>query len=138
CTGSSIRSWSIRSRMPGSSPLSRFCFPAGWRCSSPWPVRPQCMSGATAACEWLRGHVLTGLPWNLPAYGWGASLPILESTALYGAYGLSLLTVLFGFALAELFGPRLRLSLAVAAAALFAALWIGGALRLATTPTTFV
>lgn len=96
------------------------------------------LAACYAACEWLRGHVLTGLPWNLPAYGWGASLPILESTALYGAYGLSLLTVLFGFALAELFGPRLRLSLAVAAAALFAALWIGGALRLATTPTTFV
>ena len=54
-----------------------------------------------AAAEWLRGHVLTGLPWNLPAYGWGASLGVLQSAAFVGVYGLSLLTVLFGFALAE-------------------------------------
>jgi apolipoprotein N-acyltransferase len=102
-----------------------------------WP-RIFILGACYAACEWLRGHVLTGLPWNLPAYGWGASLAILESAALYGAYGLSLLTVLFGFSLAELFGRRPRPSLPLAATALFAALWIGGTIRLATTPQTFV
>jgi len=109
---------------------------AAWR-----PGRPRIFIFATcyAAAEWLRGHVLTGLPWNLPSYGWGASLAILQCSSLMGAYGLSLLTVLFGAALAELFeAPRARLSLPAAGAALFVALWIGGAARLATEPTSFV
>ncbi|MEI9990430.1 MAG: apolipoprotein N-acyltransferase [Rhizomicrobium sp.] len=109
---------------------------AAWR-----PGRPRIfiLTVCYAAAEWLRGHVLTGLPWNLPAYGWGASLAILQSTAFFGAYGLSLLTVFFGASLAELFeAPRPRLGLPVAAVALFAALWLGGTARLWTTPTSFV
>jgi apolipoprotein N-acyltransferase len=90
-----------------------------------------------AAAEWLRGHVLSGLPWNLPAYGWGASLAILQSAAFLGAYGLSLLTVLFGASLAELFGRRPRWTLPVAMTALFAALWLGGVIRLEMQPTAF-
>jgi apolipoprotein N-acyltransferase len=83
--------------------------------------------------EWLRGHVFTGFPWNIAAYGWGASLGILQSVALIGAYGLTLLTLLFGAAIAELFSPTPRVRLPVAMTMLFAALWIGGDARLATT-----
>lgn len=90
------------------------------------------------AAEWLRGHIFTGLPWNLPAYGWGASLAILQSTAAIGAYGLSLLTVLFGTSLAELFARPRRLVLPAALTALFVLLWIGGAVRLSLSPTLFV
>ena len=32
-----------------------------------------------AAGEWLRGHLFTGFPWNLPAYGWGASLAFCKA-----------------------------------------------------------
>jgi len=46
--------------------------------------------------------LLTGFPWNLPAYGWGASIALLQSTAVFGAYGLSLLTLLYGASLATL------------------------------------
>jgi len=88
-----------------------------------------------ATAEWLRGHVLTGLPWNLPAYGWGASLAILQCAALIGAYGLSLLTVLFGASLADFFTAAQRRWLPIAMTILFAALWLGGAIRLGVTPT---
>ncbi|MBS0469963.1 MAG: apolipoprotein N-acyltransferase [Proteobacteria bacterium] len=86
--------------------------------------------------EWLRGHVLSGLPWNLPAYGWGASLAIEQSMAVVGAYGLSFLTVLLGASLAEL--TTRRWTLPAVAAGLFFLIWIGGAVRLASTPTEYV
>jgi len=57
---------------------------------------------AFSLVEWLRGNILTGFPWNLPAYGWGASTALLQSTSVFGAYGLSILTILFGASLAGL------------------------------------
>ncbi len=105
-----------------------------WR---PGVSRLLTLTACYAAAEWLRGHVLTGLPWNLPAYGWGASLAVLQSTALIGAYGLSLLTVLSGASLAELFGRPRRWAAPAAMAALFAALWLGGAVRLDASPTVY-
>ena len=83
------------------------------------------------AAEWLRGHVLTGFPWNIAAYGWSASLGVLQSTALIGAYGLSLLTFAYGATLAELFASTPRFRLPVIATLGFVFLWAGGDLRLA-------
>jgi apolipoprotein N-acyltransferase len=85
-----------------------------------------------AIFEWLRGHVLTGFPWNLAAYAWGALPGVMQSAAVVGAFGLTLLTLLFGASLAEFASRRpgaWRLSAALIA--LFALLWIGGATRLA-------
>lgn len=47
-----------------------------------------------AATEWLRGHVLTGFPWNLAAYVWADYAVPRQVAAVVGSYGLSLLTVL--------------------------------------------
>ena len=85
-----------------------------------------------AVSEWLRGHIFTGFPWNLSAYGWGASLAVLQSASLVGAYGLSLLTILLGASLAELATRRWQLPAAMAL--LFAALWGFGAARLSAAP----
>jgi apolipoprotein N-acyltransferase len=99
-----------------------------------WP-RIFLLAAAYAAAEWLRGHLLTGFPWNIPAYGWGASLAILQSAAFVGAYGLSLLTVLFGASLALFCDARPRAWIApVSIMALFALIWMGGEARLAGSP----
>jgi apolipoprotein N-acyltransferase len=89
-----------------------------------------------AAAEWLRGHLFTGFPWNLSAYGWGVSLALLQSASLMGAYGLSFLTILLGAALAEPFSGRWRTPALVVL--LFAGLWSYGVYRLVNTPTVNV
>lgn len=43
--------------------------------------------------EWLRGHMFTGLPWNLTGYVWGFSDAVSQIAAFVGPYGLSLLTI---------------------------------------------
>jgi len=83
-----------------------------------------------AGVEWLRGHIFTGFPWNIPGYGWGASDAILQSASLFGVYGLSFFTLLLGASLV-LLAPRERAFwLPAAATGLFLLLWIGGTLRL--------
>jgi apolipoprotein N-acyltransferase len=47
-----------------------------------------------ALAEFARGHLLTGLPWNLPSYIWEPGKAISQSGALMGPYGLSLLTLI--------------------------------------------
>ncbi len=103
---------------------------AVWR---PGPGRIFILGASYAAAEWLRGHVLTGFPWNLAAYSWGAALAVLQSCAVIGAYGLTLLTILLGASLAELCGSGRRL-LPASMAGLFALLWVGGMARLAMAP----
>jgi len=96
--------------------------------------------------EWLRGHILTGLPWNLPGYTWSGGFPgalaILQSTAWFGIYGLSFVTVLAGSLPALLGASALlrqpmvqRLAPAIAAVLLLLVLAGAGAVRLAWAPT---
>ena len=104
---------------------------AFWR---PGPSRIFLFAACYGAGEWLRGHLLTGFPWNLPAYGWGASLGVMQANALVGAYGLSLLTVLFGASFAEFGAAKRGWILPASLTALFVLFWLGGDLRLALTP----
>ena len=101
----------------------------------PGTARLIALAVAIAATEWMRGHILTGFPWNLPAYGWGASEAVMQSASLIGAYGLTLLTLLLGISLADL--ARRNYVLPAAMVFVFVALWSFGALRLQQ-PTAFV
>ena len=96
------------------------------------PARLFVFAAMFGAGEWLRGHLFTGFPWNLSAYGWGASLAVLQSASLMGAYGLSALTILLGASLAEFFCGRWRAP--AACVLLFALLWGYGVYRIASTP----
>ncbi len=92
--------------------------------------------------EWLRGHVLTGFPWDLPGEAWKAGSAPSQAASLIGVYGLSFVTLAIGAAPVVLADRRSRsgaIALASAAAAL-ALLWGYGAVRLAagTPPDTTV
>ena len=39
--------------------------------------------------EWLRGHILTGFPWNVLGYALTAPLTMLQSASVLGIYGLT-------------------------------------------------
>ena len=51
-------------------------------------------------CEWARGHVATGFPWNAPGYLFSAHVALLQTASLMGLYGLSFLALLWAFAVA--------------------------------------
>ena len=89
-----------------------------------------------ALFEWLRGHMFTGFPWDLPGEVWRAGSAPSQGAALVGAYGMSVLTLAIGAAPGiwrRGGGREQTLTLAFAALAL-AVLWGGGALRLALAP----
>lgn len=45
--------------------------------------------------EWVRGWAFTGFPWNLWGYAWVFALPVMQTVALIGIYGLTFLTLFF-------------------------------------------
>ena len=49
---------------------------------------------AWTVAEWLRGHILTGFPWNPLAHVWAFATPLLQGASLVGVYGLGAFTFL--------------------------------------------
>jgi apolipoprotein N-acyltransferase len=47
-----------------------------------------------SAAEWLRGHILSGFPWNVLGYALTYPIELMQSAALVGIYGLTLAAVL--------------------------------------------
>ncbi|AFX98453.1 apolipoprotein N-acyltransferase [Candidatus Endolissoclinum faulkneri L2] len=67
--------------------LAKLFFSNGWKL---WIG----LSAIYSSAEWLRGHALTGFPWNLPSATIDGWLPLLQSASVIGSYGLSLLVLL--------------------------------------------
>lgn len=109
-----------------------------WRRDDLGPGRILAFAALFTIGEWLRGHVFTGYPWNLTAYVWGADLwnmgpAMMQSAALWGSWGLGFVTVLI-FTLPAMWGrgtSRRHIGALGVGLALLAALWLGGAWRLA-------
>ena len=84
--------------------------------------------------EWLRGHLFTGLPWNLTGYVWGFSDSISQVAAYVGPYGLSLVTVAAVCAPALIkerpIGALSTWRPVIAAVLAIATLWVAGTVRL--------
>ncbi|WP_374513439.1 apolipoprotein N-acyltransferase [Brevundimonas sp.] len=84
--------------------------------------------------EWLRGHVLTGFPWNPAGASWKAGSAASQFAAVAGVYGLGFVTVAAVAAFGVLWGRgprRPRLFAAAGGAAALVALLVGGEIRLA-------
>ncbi len=57
------------------------------------PERILALAVTLTAAEWLRGHVLTGFPWNSFGYALAQPLPLAQGFALVGLWGMTFLAV---------------------------------------------
>lgn len=63
----------------------------GWRDG---PMRIVALAVGISIAEWLRGHVLTGFPWNTFGYGLAANDMLMQAASLIGIEGMTFLAVL--------------------------------------------
>ncbi|HEX6860314.1 MAG TPA: apolipoprotein N-acyltransferase [Caulobacteraceae bacterium] len=88
-------------------------------------------AGALAGFEWLRGHILTGFPWDLPGETWRAGSAPSQLASVVGAYGLTWITLAIASAFALAREGRKGLVAVGVALAVLAGLYGYGGWRLA-------
>jgi apolipoprotein N-acyltransferase len=106
------------------------------------PFRILSLALALTVAEWLRGHVLTGFPWNTIGYSLTGPLVLAQASALIGLWGLTFFAVwLFASPAvltderADTLRPWRTVLIPVTLLAILAAY---GAVRLAQSPTQYV
>lgn len=121
-----------------SLPAGLAVFPAlGLACArslwSPGAARVGALAVGLGGSEWLRGHVLTGFPWNTFGYALAENLALAQSASLVGLWGLTLAAILVFSAPALLLdqGGRGRLLWPAAAGAALVVAFAWGSWRLA-------
>lgn len=107
-----------------------------------WPqgsARILSLASCLTIGEWLRGHVLTGFPWNAFGYAFAEPLALAQTFSLVGLWGMTFFVVAICASPATLAdrAPH-RLAMPAASLALLIAMFGFGAWRLSQTPTQFV
>jgi apolipoprotein N-acyltransferase len=100
------------------------------------------LAASLTLSEWLRGHVLSGFPWNAFGYALSEPLALAQTASLIGLWGLTFLSVAIFASPAVLIdgssrGRKPWIAPAMALA-LLAAMGIFGAVRLGLQPTATV
>jgi apolipoprotein N-acyltransferase len=92
-----------------------------------------------SASEWLRGHVLTGFPWNTYGMAFGEHLWLSQGASLVGLYGLTLITLLICALPATLITDKgLNVKPTLIAVIAFIGVLAVGAMRIPNAPTPSV
>lgn len=110
-----------------------------------WPrdaTRVLALAAALTVAEWLRGHALTGFPWNAFGYALTEPLALAQTASLVGLWGMTFLAVaIFASPAVLLDAPeatRRRFIAPVLAVAALAAMAAFGAIRLSANPTQLI
>ncbi|MCA1549112.1 apolipoprotein N-acyltransferase [Bradyrhizobium sp. BRP19] len=105
-------------------------------------TRVLALAASLTISEWLRGHALTGFPWNTFGYALSEPLPLAQTASLIGLWGMTFLTIAIFASPATLIDRtpdrRLQWRVPAAAVALLLVMSIFGAIRLSLHPTTIV
>jgi len=91
------------------------------------------LAAGLGAAEWLRGHLLSGFPWNGIGYALTAGEILMQSAALFGLYALNVIAVVIFAAPAALTptaGERRHVALPALALVALAGLGLYGVIRL--------
>ncbi len=106
------------------------------------PTRVLALAATLAGAEWLRGHLLSGFPWNAFGYALTEPLALAQSVSLTGIWGLTFLCIaicaspaVLADDLADTPHPRRPL---IVGLLVLAALTSYGVVRLWQHPTTYV
>ena len=106
------------------------------------PLRILALAVTLTAAEWLRGHLLTGFPWNTFGYALTEPLALAQTVSLVGIWGLTFLSVAIFATPATLADDRKDTPhpyrAFVMALMVLAAMGGYGVARLAAHPTTYV
>lgn len=96
------------------------------------------LSVSLTVFEYLRGNILTGLPWNLLGFAFDFSTAMLQSASVWGVYGLTFWVFLVSLSVSLLASDQVKMrNVIIGIGCFFAVFWGAGTVRLNMYPTQY-